>query len=187
MTLIRRTVLVLLVLGLAFPVSALAQARTAQVRGVLLTEDGTPAVGYQLGLKNERGDYFISSPTAVDGSFTVSDLPPAVYTLAAFDPEGVEFPVLGRSVRLEAGQVERVELRIGDAEGTPPGRDEAEMREVVEETRRERRGGGFWRSTAGRVVMVTGGVFALALAISAADDDDDDRPVSVSPVTPSAR
>jgi hypothetical protein len=171
----QRTTSLLLALALALsPSLALAQTsdmQLAQVRGVLLDAEGLPAEGYQLGVKGEAGDLFLSPATAQDGSFVVQALPPGRYTMVAYAPDGTEYPVLGRAVELSPGQVERVELRLGEV-GGPPGRDPEALRGARQAE--EEVAGSFWSSRTGKIVLVTGGVFAAALLVSAADDDDDD-------------
>lgn len=171
----RRPVLVLaLSLALVFPALAQPAVDAAQLRGVLLEADGSPAVGYQVALRTPEGDLHTSAPTRPDGSFAIAALPPATYRLAAFAPDGTEFPVVAKEVTLRAGQVQRVEIRLGNR-GAAPGR-----------TPRDRKGGGWWSNagTGRRIAYVTGGALALVLAGSALSDDDDVQRVPVSPSAP---
>lgn len=108
-----------LVLPAALPVTGAAEA--SQVRGVLLDAEGLPATGYQVGLRSESGDFFLSASTGADGHFELTGLPAGNYRLVAFDPEGAEFPVLSEPIALAAGAVERLEVRIASG-ATPPGR-----------------------------------------------------------------
>ncbi|RMG48702.1 MAG: carboxypeptidase regulatory-like domain-containing protein [Acidobacteria bacterium] len=101
--------------------AALAQSSTAGLRGVLLDQEGLPAVGFQVGLRRATGDLFLSPPTGKDGSFALAGLPPGRYELTAFDPRGEELGVTRKQVLLEAGRYERVELRLSGPPH-PPGR-----------------------------------------------------------------
>lgn len=122
---LRRPLALALIAALSLPAVAAPKApspEAAEVRGVLLSKDGTPAVGYQVGLKSKSGDLFMSAPTGADGTFSVEQLPPDYYRLVAMAPDGAELPILGREVNLKGGQIERVELRLGD-KAQPAGTD----------------------------------------------------------------
>jgi hypothetical protein len=179
-----RILLTMLVFSLVAPASLAQPApggeAAAQLRGVLLTAEGLPAVGYQIGLKSTEGDLFLSPPTAKDGGFALELVPPGSYSVVAFGPNGAEYPVLGREIALTAGQVERLELRIAE-QGLPPGRTAEEV-----EALRERTGSGKLAALTGKtkVIVVVAGIAAAAgLAIALSDDDDDDEP-PVSPAEP---
>lgn len=180
--------IVALALAVSLAVPALAQvpapaAQFAQVRGVLLTAEGLPASGYQLALRNRTGDLFTSGPTGPDGAFSVVQLPPDNYRLVALSPDGTEFPVLGREVELRAGQVERIELRLGAPSGAP-GRAATAKEPAgaggggTGAATAAKKGGGWWAglSTGMKIAIVTGGIFVGGLAASQLGDDDDSNP-----------
>ncbi len=164
--------LVLLV-GLASSTPILANEIFAQVRGVLLTEDGLPAAGYQVGLKNVSGDLFLSAPAGSDGHFELIQLPPDRYRMVAFDPQGVEFPLISHELTLQGGQVERIEIRIA-SKGTPPGRG---GRAAPASSGNGLRG--WWRAfpLAGKIGVVAVGAFAVYQVV---DDSASSAPVSPS-------
>ncbi|UCF69049.1 MAG: carboxypeptidase regulatory-like domain-containing protein [Acidobacteriota bacterium] len=158
------TALLLLVPG----TPTIAQQAASQLRGVLLEQEGLPAVSYQIGLKSETGDLFLSPPTKADGSFTIANIPAGSYKLVAFDPTGAEFPVLGPELVLEPGQTQRLELRLSGP-GQTPGR-------VIEPVAAEADGNWFsrlWnRGVGGKVAifaMVVGGAWGTYELI---DDDE---------------
>ncbi len=174
---LRRLTSLLAILAIVLPVSSLAFAQNvAQVRGVLLTEEGLPAVGYQVALKNDAGDLFLSPQTGKDGFFELAQLPADTYRLVAFDPKGAEFPILSKGVQLEAGQVERVEIRLAAGQAMPPGRTPLAPAASG--------GSGVVGWFKGLPIIAKVGIVAVgAFAIyEAVDDDDDDDPVSPSQV-----
>lgn len=169
-----RTLIVLVFLGLSAGLNVRAQDQAqAQVRGVLLMPNGLPAEGYQVGLRNDLGDLFLSAATGQDGTFAIESLPPAAYRLVAFTPDGAEVSVLGRRVELAAGQVERVELRLGEQEFAPGRAPEPRTADAG----RSARGGA---KTGSRTVKVwitavaTAGAFGLGYLLG--DDGDTDQP-----------
>jgi hypothetical protein len=174
-----RAIACALVLALSLPSGAAfaADEGLAQIRGVLLDQQGMPAVGHQIGVKSGAGDLMLSPPTGQDGHFVLSNLPPGKYELVAFDPEGAQFPVLSQEVTLEPGQIERLEVRIsGPAQ--PPGR----TRSPAPEPAAGSKGAFGWfrgLSTVSKVAIVVAGAAAVGLAVDS-DDDDDSPPVSPS-------
>jgi hypothetical protein len=80
-----------------------------------------PAKGYQVALKDKTGNLLMSGPSDADGAFVIPGVPPSSYRVTAFTPEGTEFTVLSQPVTLKAGQMERLELRVG-RHGAAPGR-----------------------------------------------------------------
>lgn len=164
--------LVLLV-GLTFSTPVFADEIFAQVRGVLLTEDGLPAAAYQIGLKNAAGDLFLSAPAGPDGHFELIQLPPDRYRMVAFDSQGVEFPLISHELTLQGGQVERIEIRIA-SDGTPPGRG---RRAAPVSSRQGLRD--WWRGfpLAGKIGIVVVGAFAVYEVV---DDSSSSAPVSPS-------
>ncbi|MDH3285876.1 MAG: carboxypeptidase-like regulatory domain-containing protein [Acidobacteriota bacterium] len=154
-------------------------ALSAQMRGVLLGVDGTPASGYQIGLKSSAGDLFLAPPTGADGSFAITGLPTGSYTIVAFSPDGAEFPVMGPKVDLQPGQVERMEVRL-KPEAHAPGRDPG-----AKSPASPGRGGSWlsrvWHGSgggkAGLIAVATLGSYGLYELL----DDDDKR---MSPITP---
>ena len=164
----------LLVLGLALPISALAQAPApGQIRGILLTTEGLPAEGFQISAKAANGDLFNSTMSGPDGRFVVPGLPPGTYELVALGPDGAEYPIVGGPVAVEAGQTQRLELQVAEL-GAAPGRDPNAVRKVQDDTDSDRRRGAFWSSTTGRVIMIVGGLAGAALIYDAVDDDDEE-------------
>lgn len=174
MTRLFRSLLALyLVVLVALPPLLAASPSTATVRGVLLTKDGLPAEGYQIGLKSAAGDLFLSAPTRADGSFAVELLPPGRYRLVAFAPDGAEFPVMSKEVRLRAGDVERVEVRVSGEPRVPGSADRAAAASEATKT-----GGG---TRPWMIGVAIGGLFGLGL-ILASNDDGSSSPAS--PSTP---
>lgn len=179
---LRRFLSLVLVFALALPLSAMAATsagspNAAEVRGVLLSADGTPAVGYQIGLRSKSGDLFLSAPTGADGAFAVETLPPDAYRVVAFAPDGAEFPVLGREVALKAGQVERIEARLGGKAVSPGSMQSSGAKGAAAG---KNAGGGrgiaaFWGTTGGKVAIIVGGIFAAGLVVNALSDDDDKK------------
>lgn len=164
-----------LVIGLVFPLGALAQSPApGQIRGILLTSEGLPAEGFQISAKAANGDLFNSTMSGPDGRFVVPGLPAGTYTLVALGPEGAEYPIMGGPVEIGAGETRRLELKVAEL-GAAPGRDPEAVRTVQEETDSDRRRGGFWSGTTGRVIMIVGGLAGAALIYDAVDDDDDDE------------
>jgi len=151
----------------------------AQLRGVLLTEQGLPAVGYQVGLRRDNGDFFLSATTTADGHFGLTSLPPGSYELVAFDPEGAEFPVLSAEIVLNPGAVERMELRIS-SKATPPGRSAPHSRAAGRGSKLAL----WWKGlpTAAKIGIVTVGAFALYQVLDSSDNNS--RPAPVSPSEP---
>lgn len=149
----------------------------AQLRGVLLTEQGLPAVGYQVGLRRDNGDFFLSAPTTADGHFELTSLPPGSYQLVAFDPEGAEFPVLSEKIALSPGAVERMEVRIS-SKATPPGRSAP----GAKATGRGSKLGLWWKGLpiAAKIGIVTVGAFAVYQAVDSSGDSSPQAPVSPS-------
>ncbi len=149
----------------------------AQLRGALLDEQGLPAAGYQVGLKNTAGDLFLSAPTGADGHFELIQLPPDSYEMVCFDPQGVEFPLVSRKVTLQGGQVERVEIRVAPAaSGQPPGRG---GRAADISRRSKLRGWWSGRPLGTKIGIVAFGAFAAYELI-----DNDSTTTSVSPSSP---
>lgn len=157
----------------AFP-AAPAATEGAQIRGVLLDQNGFPAVGYQVGLKTKGGDLTLSAPTGADGSFVLESLPPDTYRLVAFGPDGAEFPVLSREVALKPGQLERLEIRISGKGGVPGKGGAAETKAAAKSAGKGLRG---WvaGSAAGKVAVVLGGAFAVGALASAASSGGDEN------------
>lgn len=182
MTFFRFAVCWTMILALGFPVLAATPKAPsgAQIRGVLLDQNGLPAVGYQVGLKTKTGDLTLAAPTGADGTFTLEGLPPDTYRLVAFGPDGAEFPVLAREVTLKPGQVERMEIRIS-GKAVPPGKgDGAGLKPVSKASGKGWKG--WMGSSVGKVALVIGGAFAIgALATAASDDDDEDNGPPPSP------
>ncbi len=175
----RVTALAVVLLSLAAPI--LAQQPAARepgaLRGVLLDAEGLPAEGYQIGARSAAGDLFLSPRTGADGAFALTGLPSGTYQIVAFAPDGSEFPLSSGTIAIAPGTVERLELRI-TGKGGPPGRAAADVQKVREASRA---GGGFWKTRAGRLVMIGGGVLAAALLYDAIDDDET---AAVSPAAP---
>ncbi len=188
---LRRFLSLVLVFALALPISAMAAApagspNAAEVRGVLLSADGTPAIGYQIGLRSKTGDLFLSAPTGADGAFAVETLPPDGYRVVAFAPDGAEFPVLGREVALKAGQAERIEARLG-AKAVSPGSMEGSAGKgaAAGKSASGKRGiAAFWGTTGGKVAIIVGGIFAVGLAANALSSDDNKNNNNPSPSVP---
>ena len=174
----RAIALVLAALLLVSPATVLAaEEGLAQIRGVLLDQQGMPAVGHQIGVKSGAGDLMLSAPTGADGHFVLSQLPPGRYELVAFDADGAQFPVASEPVTLEPGQIARMEVRIaGPAQ--PPGRTRTPA-----PAEQSRGAFGWFRDLPGyaKVGIVVAGAFAVALAL---DDDDDEEAPPVSPSSP---
>lgn len=170
---------ILLAVLLASPFGPLlAQAATtASLRGVLLSAEGLPAVGYQVGLRSAEGDLFISAPASADGHFNVSDLPPGRYRLVAFDEQGAEFPVLSREITLAPGAIERLEIRISGT-SLPPGRSASGGGAPARLGSRLTR---WWKGfpLAGKIGVVAVGAFAAYQAVDGGDSTPE-RPVSPS-------
>ena len=179
---LRRPLAAATILLLASPIAPAAQPGQAtapagaQVRGVLLDNQGLPAAGYQLGLQSPDGDLFISAPTGPDGAFAIEAIPTGTYRLVALAPDGSEFPVLSKNLTLKQGQVERLELKLGRASRMPG------STLVGESSTGE--GMSFWKTTTGKIAVVVGGTAALGLALFTDGDDDDDE--GKPPVSPSA-
>lgn len=180
---LRRLLAVALITLFALPPAALAapaatSPTTAEVRGVLLNMDGTPAAGYQLGLRSKSGDLFLSAPAGADGAFAIEGLPPDSYRVVAFSPNGSEFPVLGREVELKAGQVERIEAKLGVkviAPGSAEGKAAATTTKTASAGAKGKGFAGFWATTTGKVVIIVGGLFAVGAAASALSGNDDNN------------
>ena len=149
----------------------------AQIRGVLLDWEGMPAQGYQVALRSKAGDLFISAPSGIDGAFVIDQLPPGVYRMAAFAPDGAEFPVLAKDINLAAGQVERLEIRLAK-KGGAPGR--AETSPTKEAAAKPGKKGGL--STGAIVGIVVAGVAAVGLLVSSGGNDE--TPPVLSPTLP---
>lgn len=174
----RRLSLWLIALFLTPAGVALAEGGTpAQLRGVLLTEQGLPAVGYQVGLRRDNGDFFLSASTTSDGHFELTSLPPGSYELVAFDPEGAEFPVLSEKVVLSPGAVERMEVRIS-SKATPPGRSAPPAKSAGQGSKL----GLWWRGlpTAAKIGIVTVGAFAVYQVVDNSGSSSPSAPVSPS-------
>lgn len=172
---IRRVLAVLLTMALVLPTATVlaAEEGLAQIRGVLLDQQGLPAVGHQVGLKSGAGDLMLSPPTGQDGHFVLTNLPPGQYELVAFDPDGAQFPVVSDPVTLEPGQIERIEVRIaGPAQ--PPGRTPSPEPAPAPAGSGGLSGWFSGLSTLGKVGVVVAGAGAIALGVSAFDDDDDE-------------
>ncbi len=174
---LRAAVVFCLVLVLAVPsVLAAGEPAPAQLRGVLLDSQGLPAKGYQIGLRTANGDLFTSGATAADGTFAVTGLPADTYRIVAFAPDGTEFPVLSKEVKLTTGQVERVEIRMAE-KGTAPGRPASAADAAKGGTAAK---AGLWSSTAFKVGIVVAGALAVGAAVSGGSSK------SSTPVSPSA-
>ncbi|MFN7967522.1 MAG: carboxypeptidase-like regulatory domain-containing protein [Acidobacteriota bacterium] len=180
-TLLRRVLSLLLVSMLVLPLTAIAAppaaaANASEVRGVLLSADGTPALGFQIGLRSKTGDLFLSAPTGADGAFAVESLPPDTYRVVAFAPDGAEFPVLGREVALKAGQVERIEARLAEKSISPGSLQGASDKGAAAGTTSKKRGfAGFWGTTGGKIAVIVGGAFAVGLIASSGGDNNKER------------
>jgi hypothetical protein len=159
------------------PAAAPAGKGLAQVRGVLLDPEGMPAQGYQVALRGKAGDLFISAPSGVDGAFVIDQLPPGAYRMAAFAPDGAEFPVLAKEISLSAGQVERIEIQLAK-KGFAPGR--AETPPAGETAAKPGKKGGL--SKGAIIGIVVGGVAAVALVLSGGGGDE--TPPAMSPTLP---
>jgi hypothetical protein len=176
-----RSVALLLLLTLALPNAALAQATgAAELRGTLFDAAGRPAEGYQVALKTADGKLVRSKPTPADGSFAMAGLPPETYQLTAFAPNGREIPVIAKAVTLAAGQKERTEIRLTSdkpvAAAAPAGSTAAGATTG---------GASFsWKPLVIAAVAI-GGTFALGEWLI--DDDDDDLERAVSPSLPPSR
>ncbi len=155
----------------------LAQPATASLRGVLLTAEGLPAVGYQVGLRSAEGDLFISAPATADGHFNISELPAGRYRLVAFDEKGAQFPVLSEEIALKPGAIERLEIRISGS-GLPPGRTASGGGAAPGRASRLLK---WWKGfpLAGKIGIVAVGAFAVYQAVDNGDSSPE-RPVSPS-------
>jgi hypothetical protein len=178
-TTLRRAVALLSMLAVLLPTVSLAQAPTAEVRGVLLDTAGAPAKGYQIGLKTADGNLFLSKATPADGTFVIDGLPPATYQLVAFAPDGGEVPVLAKQVALTGGQKERVEIRLASDKAQVAGRVPAEA------AAGSASGTTFSWSAVGYAALAIGGAFAIGSW--AIDNDNNDVQRSVSPTLPPTR
>ncbi|GEM_PF-3647738 len=163
-----------------------AAAGTAQLRGVLLDNEGMPARGYQVGLRSADGDLFLSTATGPDGAFVVQIVPPGKYELVAFAPDGSEFPVLSKPVVLKEGQVARLEIRIGP-KGYAPGHAPAKAAGATGKGATAGAAGAGGAVTAGALAswwvplaVVVGGAFA----VNAASDNDKGSEPEASPSSP---
>ena len=116
-----RPVALMVLLALALPAAVLAQPKdTADLHGVVLDASGRPAVGYVMKITTKEWGEVIMHPTEDDGTFGATGLPAGDYEIRVFQP-GVDAgdPIASKRVTLAAGQVEKIEIRVGsDHAGT---------------------------------------------------------------------
>ncbi len=104
----RRIVLWLLFVSL--PISALAQQGTADLRGRVVDPQGAVLPGVTIVVRHQESGLFRETVSSGDGTFLMSGMTPGVYEVAA---ELASFKrYTQRDVRLEVGRATQVELKL---------------------------------------------------------------------------
>jgi hypothetical protein len=104
----RRIVLWLLFVSL--PISALAQQGTADLRGRVVDPQGAVLPGVTIVVRHQESGLFRETVSSGDGTFLMSGMTPGVYEVAA---ELASFKrYTQRDVRLEVGRATQIELKL---------------------------------------------------------------------------
>ena len=145
-------------------VPAWAGTRTASLSGhVLSAESLQPMAGVLVHVSNPRtGVIQSSTPTGVDGSFSLSMLPPATYELAVQSDRGLY--VVNNSVRLGPGEARRVSvgLRQENAAPSPETRDHAKTRGRTN----------WWNNPLTATAIVIGAAVVIGVLVDQASNDN---------------
>lgn len=146
------------------PASAWADARTASLSGhVLSAESLEPLPGVLVHVGNPKtGAIQSSAPTASDGSFSLSMLPPANYELAVQSDRGLY--VVNSSLHLSPGEARRVSvgLRKENAAPSPQERDRARTRGRTN----------WWNNPLTATAIVVGAAVLIGVLVDQSSSDD---------------
>ena len=166
-------VAIVAMLGLGLPTQAAGAAGSRVAGSILSSPDETPLAGARLHLGDPRsGRVFTSQPSASDGSFALSEVPPATYEVAVESNGGLY--VVSTPLELSAGAAQNLQVAV-----TPvvPG----QMAPPPADPDDEHKGGtSVWNNPATAALIVVGSAIVLGFLIKEATDDDDEPPASPS-------
>jgi len=153
--------------GLGLP-TALAGTTGARVAGsILAAGDQSPVADARLHLGDPKsGKVFSSDPTSADGSFVVSDLPPATYEVAVESDGGLY--LVQTPIELGAGESQDLQIAV-----TPlaPGQLAPSPEEAEEN---QKKGGtGVWNNPVTAALIVVGAAIVLGFLIKEATKNDE--------------
>jgi hypothetical protein len=165
----RLTALVAAVALCIASVPSTSAASTAGLEGRVLESPGNqPLGGVNVLLLDPKSEQlYTSAPTTSEGTFSVSDLPPASYHVA-IQVNGGLYPV-ERPIALQAGQVRSVQLAVDPS---------AAQHQTGTETTRKRGIAALWDNPITAIFVLVG----TAVVVGAIVDNirDDDKPASPS-------
>jgi hypothetical protein len=159
--------------GLGLPVAA--DGAGARVAGSILSAaDETPLSGARLHLGDPRsGRVFSSEPTPSDGSFALSEVPPATYEVAVESGGGLY--VVRAPLELAAGQSQDLQVAV-----TPLAPGQMAPPPDPDGSGKKKGGTSVWNNPATAALIVVGSAVVLGFVIKEATKTKDDEPVSPS-------
>ena len=161
--------------GLGLPTEAAGVPAGSRVAGSILSApDETPLAGARLHLGDPRsGRVFTSQPSGADGSFALTEVPPATYEVAVEANGGLY--VVRTPLELSSGDARNLQVAVtplAPAQMAPPPPDPNDQK--------NRGGTSVWNNPATAALIVVGSAIVIGFLIKEATDEDDDQ-LSASP------
>ncbi len=149
-----------------------AQPASASLQGHVLSPDDVPLAGARVHVGDLQGERFWASGwTGDDGSFEVSDLPPAQYRVAIEADGGLY--MVDAPVALAPGQSRSLQLSV-----------QPNAMEEQDPQRKKKRGAGIWSNPLTATLIVLGSAIALGALIDNIDGGGGGDTGTASPSAP---